>query len=286
MRNLPIDFHDEKVFRVQTDFAHNEHTTGVPQLDGWTPTFAAGTIVTADRESVADATALPYGPAILTVTGTAVADQFHSYLRTLEEFLFENDNPIRFIAKLPAGRADENLDELNIFIGCMEDMDTATELQDNGLGPRADSDMFGFFKVEEANAGALYGGSYWGCVSGFGANQQITMLNAGNANNLSAADQKVYAATIFRNEVELVAEWMPTNVVPGVGGAAVTLLDAEVRFWVNGILCAKHRMIGVNQITIATAEAMNFGYVSRTGLAQIVVNHLGFMKCEQIRLGE
>ncbi len=281
MRNLPLWFHREAVFEVQADFAHDEHVTGTPQLDGWTPTFAAGNMTTIDRVCIADGGAIPFGPAILEIEGTAVADQFHSYLRTLEEFLFTTGLPIRFRADLPAGRADQNLDELNIFIGCMEDMDTATELQDDGLGPRADSDMFGFFKVAEVTG--AYNGAVWNCVSGFGANQQITELIPGNRNNLSGEYQKMYADTIFRNPVTLIAEWMPTGPVPGVAAVAPTILDAEVRFWINDVLVAKHTMAGQYQITLATAESMNFGYVSRTGLDQAIFNHLSYLKCTQLR---
>lgn len=278
MRNLPIEFHRENVFGVETDMAHDEWATGTPQLDGWTPTFAVGDMETVDRVSPG----LPRTPgAILEITGTAVADQFHSLLRTLEEFMFVSGRPIRFLAKLPLGLADQNLDELNIFIGCMEAMTTTDEMQDDGAGPRADSDMFGFFKVAEATGD--FPGNLWGCVSGFGANQQITMLTAANPDNLSKTDQLMYDAAILRREVDLIAEWMPVNFVSGVGGVVPTILDAEVRFWINGRLVAKHTMAGTFQITIAAAEAMNFGYVSRTGLNQIILNHLDYLKCEQLR---
>jgi len=284
MRLLPINFEREQGFEVFTQFDHDEYVTATPQLDGWIPTFAAGDMETVEQISPAVSGVLTQPNSQITITGTAVADQFHSFLRTHEEFIFSIDRPIRFAALFPRGYADENLDELNIFVGCMEDMDTATELQDDGAGPRADSDMFGFFKVAQATGD--YAGEVWCCVSGFGANQQITELVATNPDNLSNADQKVYDADVYRNRSKLVAEWVPLNVVPGVGAVAPTLFDAEVRFWINGVLCAKHEMRGVNQITALAAEPMNFGYVSRTGLNQIIVNHIEYLRCKQLRFGE
>jgi hypothetical protein len=165
-------------------------------------------------------------------------------------------------------------------------MDTATEMQDAGAGPRADSDMFGFFCVE--NGGAVFPNSedVWHCVSSFGALQIITPLLATNPNNLSGADQLVYLnpAGVHDDGIErkLFAEWVPVNVVPGVAGVAPTLFDAEVRFWIGTILVAKHLMRGAFQITTATTEEMNFGVVGRN-ITDIAVFNMDFIKCTQAR---
>ena len=285
MRLMPnINFERENCFEVFTQFDHDEYVTGTPQLDGWIPTFAPGDMQTGEQISPAVSGVLTQPNSQITITGTPVADQFHSFLRTHEEFIFSPNRPIRMSALFPRAYADDNLDELNIFVGCMEDMDTATELQDDGAGPRADSDMFGFFKVAQATGD--YAGEVWNCVSGFGANQQITELVYTNPLNLSGADQKVYDGDVYRNRTKLVAEWVPINYVPGVAGAAPTLFDAEARFWINGVLCAKHQMRGAYQLTSLACEPMNFGYVSRTGLNQMIINHMEYLRCQQIRYGE
>ena len=271
MRLMPVDYHKEHVVGVETDFLHGSFATGVAQADGFTFTHAVGAIATGDAL---------HGRAVMTTT--AADNQFLSIWTTNEIFQFLNDCPIRFKGLLQPGATAQLPEELNIFVGCMEDADTATELQDAGAGPRADSDMFGFY-TPEAGGAVFPNPEVWHAVSSFGANQQITPLIAANPANLSGVDWKVYDATtgdgILR---ELVAEWVPTNVVPGVAGAAPTILDAEVRFWLNGQLVCKHQMTGTYQITMATAELMNFGVVI-CNITDISVLNVDYLKCEQLR---
>ena len=269
MRGLPVDYHNEHVVGVEDDFCHGSFATGVAQVNGFTFTHAVGAIATGDYL---------HGRAVMTTT--AADNEFLSILTTNEIFQFLNDCPIRFKVILDPGVTAELPEELNIFLGCMEDMDTATELQDAGAGPRADSDMFGFYAPEAG--GAVYN-EYWHAVSGFGANQQITELSAANANNLSGVDWKIYDPTTGDGLAhEFVAEWVPTNLVPGVAGAASTLMDAEVRFWIDGILVCKHQMTGTYVITMATAELMNFGVVI-SNITDISVLNVDYVKCEQLR---
>jgi len=268
MFQLPVEFHKEMVYGVEDDFLHEAVATGVAQDNGFTFTHAAAGITCGD-----------FRTGIATILHTAVANQFASILSTNAIFQFALGKPIRFIAKsvqpvlLP--------DELNIFVGCMEDMDTATEFTAAGGGMRAGSDMFGFFTPEAG--GAVYPNTedLWHCISNFGAVQQVTPLLGTNPLNLLGADVKAQTAGVGVRH-ELCAEWVPCNMVPGVAGAAPLLMDAEVRFWVDGILACKHEMRGVFQITVAAAVAMNFGLVEENtaGISSLNVDYL---KCEQVR---
>jgi len=276
MRGLPIDYFPEQALDVIHDKFHGEYANATAQLDGWTPVFGAGTMAGGDRAVGIEE------PSRLVITDTAVDDQFMALWRTNEEFKFHPGQPIRFRVDFPAGAADQDNDDLSLFVGCLEGADGATDLLDDGAGPILDADKFGFYKAGET--GATWAANYWWCVSSFGANQQATQISAANADNLSGVDYKQFDPTLrTRNEQSLIAEWMPTNLVPGVAGAAPTLLDAEVRFWINGVLVCKHVMNGTYQITLATAEAMNFGYVSRLTAANAAVNEISFLRCTQLR---
>lgn len=268
MHNLPVEFHKEKVYGVEDDFLHEAVATGVAQDNGITFTHAVGAIACGDHRT-----------GIATITSTAANDEYNSILSTNEIFEFVMGKPIRFIAKgvLPVLLPNE----LNIFVGCMEDMDTATEMIDAGAGPRADSDMFGFYTPEAGGAVFPTTEDLWHCVSSFGALQQITALNAANPLNLLGEDVKAQAAGVGV-EHELVAEWVPPNLVPGAAGAAPTLMDAEVRFWVDGRLACKHQMRGAFQITTGNTEEMNFGVVV-LNITDICSLDVDYIKCEQLR---
>ncbi len=270
MNLLETQFHNERVYGVNDDFLHGVVATGAALSNGFTPLHAVGAITSGDARG---------GQVVFTASGAD--DEFMSYLTTNEIFEFVASKPIRFLARWDASAADESLDEMNVFAGCMEDMDTATEIQDACAGPRADSDMFGFFKAG-TTGGTVFDDNLWCAVSSFGALQQITQLNA--VNSLTGEAQLPFVqATGFATAAVLVAEWVPVNVVPGVAGVAPTLLDAEVRFWINGRIVAKHLMRGAFQITTATTEEMNFGVVTRQSAGQASVCRWGQIKCEQLR---
>ncbi len=272
MHLLPIDFQNEETYGVNEDFLHAVFGTGVAQATGWTSTHAVGAITMGDARG---------GQLVMTASGAD--DEFMSHLTTNEIFEFVSGKPIRLLGRWDASTADESLDEMNVFMGCMENMDTASEIQDAVAGPRADSDMFGFFK-SGATGGTIYNENYWHCVSSFQALQQITELSAANPLNLSGEAWKPYDPTTgYARAAVLVAEWVPTNYVPGVTGAAPTLLDAEVRFWIDEHIVCKHLMRGAFQITHGTTEEMNFGVVTRQSAAQASVCRWGQLKCDQLR---
>ncbi len=279
MNLLPVEFHNENAFGVFIDCTRTVPATGAVGLDDFIPTYAVG-----DISETADGAVAGVGGVYL-FTWTVADEEFISLLTDLELFMFAPNKPIRFVGKLTPGLTADTPEELNIFLGCMEDMDTATEMQATGLGPRADDDMFGFFTVESVSA-AYANPEVWHCISGFGPGAQIiTPLTAANPNNLSGVDQKVFDAAGNGIERKMVAEWVPTNVVPGVGAVAPTLFDAEVRFWLDGILVAKHLQRGAYQITTANALPMNFGLVGSNAAASSATAalNLDYLKCEQVR---
>ncbi|MEE9185255.1 MAG: hypothetical protein V3U39_12390 [Acidimicrobiia bacterium] len=272
MRLVPVDHHKEEVVGLEEEFIHGSFATGVALGNGFTATHAVGAIATADAL---------HGEGL--VTWTAAADEYCSYLSTWEIFQMLNGCPIRFKAILRPGLTASLPEELNLFVGCMENMDTASEFVAAGGGMRAlCGDIFGFFTPE--SGGAVLDDSVWHCITGHNDLEQVDALNAANPNNLSGADVKVIDGTTGDGLThEFVAEWVPTNVVPGVGGVAATIINAETRFWVDGVLVAKHQQRGTFQITIATAELMNFGFVGEN-ITDIAVCNLLYLKCEQLRL--
>ncbi len=277
MRNFPVDYRRENVFGVEEDFHTGLFATGVAKENGFTATHAVGAIAIADGPPM-------HGRSIWTYT--AAADEYMSWVTTNELFQFANGRPIRFKVILEPELAAAVVQELNVFAGCMEDMDTATEFVAAGGGMRVGGaatgdSKFGFFCPE---AGGVVFNQYWHAISGFNDQEQITELSAANVANLSGQDWKIDDGTDGHHR-ELVAEWMPTNLVPGVAGALPTLMDAEVRFWIDGILVAKHVMNRAYRITLAQAIAtgqMNFGVVAEN-LTDIVLLNVDYLKCEQLR---
>lgn len=270
MRLVPVDHHKEQVVGVEEEFVHASFATGVALPNGFTPTHAVGAIVNGDTL---------HGEAV--VTYTAAADEYCSYLTTNELFLMQNGLPIRFKAIIRPGLTASLPEEMNIFVGCMENMDTATEFVASGGGMRAlCGDIFGFFTPE--SGGTVLNDEWWHCITGHNDLEQVDEMSATNPNNLSGQDFPVIDGAGDGITYELVAEWKPTNVVPGVAGVAATIINAETNFWINGIHVCKHEQRGTFEITIATAELMNFGYVGEN-LTDIAVVNLLYLKCEQLR---
>lgn len=274
MRALPVEFHGEHTYGVEDDMLHGAFATGVAQDNGLTFTHAVGAIALGDARG---------GNAVMTTT--AADDEYLSILTTNEIFEFVMGKPIRFRTVLTPGLTAELPEELNIFTGCMEDMDTATEFQNTGAGMRAlCGDIFGFFTPSSDSVVFAATNMYWHCVTGHNDIEQYDAMNAANPNNISGLPFRVFdAVTGDGIERELIAEWRPLNVVPGVGGAVPTIIDAEVNYWIDGHHVCKHRMNGlVYFITIATTQEMNYGVVI-TNITDICVCNVDYVKCEQVK---
>ncbi|HUS95354.1 MAG TPA: hypothetical protein VMX97_01295, partial [Hyphomicrobiaceae bacterium] len=126
-------------------------------------------------------------------------------------------------------------------------------------------------------------GEHWHCITGHNDLGQVDEMVATNPNNLSGVDWKIYDATTGDGITrEFVAEYKPTNWVPGVAGAAPTIFDAECRYFIDGQLVCKHVMNGTFQITAATTQLMNFGVVCEN-ITDICVLNMLYLKCEQLR---
>jgi len=262
---LPVDFQDELTFTVEHRPIQPTAATTVAMPDGFVATYPVGTVTAPD---------FLHGRSV--ITATAAAAELNILSTVNASFWFDENQPIRLRAQLTPGTLPL---QQNIYVGCMEDMLTGPVIA-AGAGPKLDSDMFGFYTPDSSST-RFVDDNFWYCVSSFGALQQITALTADNLNNISkqAVPLAVGGVGVAR---DFVAEWVPTNVVPGLAGAAPTLLDAEVRFWIDGVLVAKHLQRGVNQITIGNHVLQDFG-VAMMNITDIAVLNVDFLKCSQLR---
>ena len=270
MNLLPNSFLNEHNYGVETDFNHITCVTA-EEKEGFTHLHTVGAIATIDGRG-----------GLAQLTWTAADNETLAIVTPNEIFEFVADKPIRFASRCVTPVTLGN--QLNIFLGCMENMIDAvpsTAMVDAGAGPRLDSDMFGFFTPEAG--GAVYPNTedLWHCVSSFGALQQITPLNAANPLNLLGVDVEAWDGAAGVSHC-FTAEWIPTNVVPGVGAIAPTLLDAEIHFYVDGVLACVHQQRGAFQITAATTEPMNFGIMGNN-ITDVASLTLDALKCRQVR---
>ncbi len=269
MNLLPVDFQKERTFGVLLDCIAEVSATGVARDDGFTATWAGPPNLT---------TVDVFGGA-WHFAHTAVANQLLVVATTNEVFQFVQNLPIRFQARLHPGPTTP--EELNIFLGCMNAIGTAPCV-DAGAGPKATGEHFGCYTPEAG--GAVYAAAdddMWMAVSMHNDVRQETILNA--ANSIDGQDHRVYVAGPGAGiEHDFIAEWVPTNPVPGVGAVAPTIFDAECRFWIDGHLVAKHTMAGVNQITIVNTQLMNFGLATLNTAAASLLD-LKQLKCDQLQ---
>ena len=282
---LPFEEYHEKVHEVRDDFDYAGSTaTTLPFLmpSGYiytVPGGPLGSIISGDFRG---------GRAVM------LTDNGDGTLATIvtgnELFNYTIGKPIRSRARVKLGIDTTLPEETNIFVGCMEALET-TPLQDAGAGPKVNVDAFGFYKPE--TGGAVYN-QYWHAFSQFGDTPafQITELSAANLNNLSGVDWKPWDATTGHGiRVDMVAEWMP------LGRVSATVFEAEVRFWLrqetmtaaglstdvwtDWVLVAKHRMHGNYAITEATSDLMNHG-VALLNTTDIVELDVDMVKCTQL----
>ncbi len=215
---------------------------------------------------------------------TTAANNDQSYLRSKQEhFLYggavgtaagANKFPIHFAWE--GFYAEVNPDTANLFIGMMDALASATQpMQDDGLGPKASFNGFGFFRVDATNAAGL-SGVVWHTVidnlTDAAYPQRITPLTLANQgrSGMSGAKQDADNDTLYRLE----AEYRP------IGAVSALLLEVEFAFWINNILVDTHRGV----MTKANFAEMHFGFGVHAGEAQITSMSVDYVTASQRRI--
>lgn len=139
-----------RVFGIEDDFVADLDTTK------WTTTATdSGAITVGDTVG---------GRASLAASDGTAADNDETYLLSANEiFLFQNDKPIWFEARIQFTEA--NTDDANVAVGLMSAV-AANSILDNGAGPAASYSGAVFFKVD--------GETVWQCENSVGATQKTT----------------------------------------------------------------------------------------------------------------
>jgi hypothetical protein len=261
MRQLPNDFIPEKTFGVEINACAEVAATTVAMDNGFTFTApVAGTCQAGDT----------FGGMWL-YSHTAGAAELGAVVTTNEIFQFVVGRPIRFIADITFQLLAT---ELNWFCGCQNAMLTAPTITAGG-GMKATGDHFGFYTPDSSSAVFATPASIF-CVSMHNGTAQITELTAANS-----LDGQAYVVAIGTQH-EFRAEWIPTGSEPGVGGIAPTIFEAEIHFYIDGVLVAVHRQNGANRITAANTTLMNFGIYSEN-ITDIITYEIRQLKCRQLR---
>ena len=146
-----------------------------------------------------------------------VADNDEVYLATREVFLFEASAPL--VVEALVKFVEANTDDANIMFGLMDAVG-ANSLLDNGGGPKASYAGAVFFKVD--------GSTYWQAESSDGATQKTTLLD-GTQPVMQGSPATGEAQTAGGTWQTLSIEWRPK-----------TSSKADVLYWIDGVLVAKH----------------------------------------------
>lgn len=142
-----------RVHGIADDFC-GDYVSG----DQWTAILTdSGTAVISDQAG---------GVLVLTPSDGTVADNDEALLKSSKEtFLFANNKPIEFIARV--AWAEANTDDANVMVGMMNAV-AANSLQDDGAGPAASYSGFNFHKLD--------GGTKWIFESSLAGTQTTTTL--------------------------------------------------------------------------------------------------------------
>ena len=187
-------------------------------------------------------------------------------------FRFLIGQPIRFVSEVTFQLLAT---EFNFFVGCINALATAATITAGG-GMKATGDHFGFYTPDSSST--VFGTpANLFAVSQESGTSIITELNAANSIDRQAHPVSVGSRHLFR------AEFYPTGPVPVPAGTAVVVFDAEVHFYIDGILVAVHNHSGDDQITIADTEVMQFGIYTEN-ITDIATLELRQLKCRQLRV--
>lgn len=185
-----------------------------------------------------------------------VADNDEVYLHTAELFLFQADAPIIVESRLKFVEA--NTDDANILFGLMDAVG-ANSLLDNGGGPKASYAGAVFFKVD--------GSTYWQAESSDGGTQKTTLLD-GTQPVMQGSPATGEAQTAGGTWQTLTIEWRPK-----------TSSKADVLYWIDGVLVAKHV-----DFTYANATEMSVVAAAKNGGANEEVLDLDYVFAYQRRV--
>ncbi len=180
--------------------------------------------------------------------------------------------PMRFVADVTFQLLAT---EFNFFVGCGNAIATAMTITAGG-GMKVAGDHFGFYTPDSSSTVFGTPANIF-CVSQESGVAIITELTALNSIDRVAHPVSVGSHHMFR------AEYVPTGPVPVPAGTAVVIFDAEIQFYIDGVLVAVHNHSGANQITIADTEVMQFGIYTEN-ITSVATLELRQLKCRQLRV--
>jgi len=259
---LQNDFTTEESYGVEINPCAEVAATTVPMDNGFTyeQIGAAGTLQAGDTAG-----------GMWLFSHTAGAAEIGAVYSTNEVFQFLIGQPIRFIADITFQLLAT---EINMFVGCIDAFNGATTITAGG-GMKATGDHFGFYTPDSSSAVFATPANLF-CVSQESGTAIITELTAANS-----LDRVAHPVSVGSRH-QLRAEFVPTGPVPVPAGTAVVIFDAEIHFYIDGVLVCVHNHSGADQITIAATELMQFGVYSEN-ITDIATYEIRQLKCRQLR---
>jgi len=211
---------------------------------------------------------------------TTALDNDESGLHTTQEcFLFEDLKPI--VGESLFYYSEVTADTTSLFIGFM-DASATTPLQDDGAGPKASFNGFGFFRIG-STAGlaanvltALDAAVWWTIVDNLTdalypqKRQRLDLSDVGPNGNLASGKVDAEPDTLYRFHMECNPVCLQS--------ALVATFDFD--FWINDIHVAHERA----DLTIANFANMEFCAAVHAGDAQIDSITLDYMSASQKRI--
>jgi hypothetical protein len=260
---LKNDFINEESYGVEINACAAVAATAVPMDNGftWVSDANPNTMVGTDTAG-----------GMWLGSSTADDDNILVLGTSFEVFQFLIGQPIRFIAditfQLLAG-------EINFFVGCIDNINGATVVTAGG-GMKATGDHFGFYTPGDEAAAGVVRPDNIRCVSQESGVAIVTELTAANSIDRQAHPVAIGSRHQFR------AEFVPTGPVPVPAGTAVVIFDAEIHFYIDGVLVAVHNHSGADQITVADTQVMDFGVYAENE-TDICTFEIRQLKCRQLR---